>query len=286
MFNSIFSTHRDRLGSMRGFLKSLSIAAKYVDKNSFEVIISDLGNDVKIDGLINSYKSQGILNIKHLKNPCPGLFWKSKALNHAVLNAEGTYVTMIDIDAVVPPFFLKGIEDFYQKKAPRPNVKLAHRVRFLDSKHSKHISKRDFGEEYIKQELIGRWRTYRLAWERYTIREHRVRKLQRHQLKWMEGEALGNSHSTMLREDYMAIGGYDERFVGWSCEDMDFNRRAYMYLGGGYMRQEPIYTVFSLWHTRNSWMSSKNTRKNERLYETNKKNNIVKIPIKKDWGKF
>ena len=102
----------------------------------------------------------------------------------------------------------------------------------------------------------------------------------------MSNQALGCSHFTMRKKDYLAVGGYDESFIGWACEDMDFNRRAFAYLKKGTLRPEPQFIVFSVSHQRNAWMNQRTTRRNERLYASNKKKGIVQIPITKNWGQF
>ena len=191
---------------------------------------------------------------------------------------------MIDIDAVVPPMFLKHIEDFYKDPAHR-RVKLCHRVRFLDAAHSKHLTKRDFDKQYL-QSLLGKHKKFRLAFERYTKDEVKCRGLKQHEKKWMERHAMGNSHYTMRREDIIAIGGYDERFIGWACEDLDFNRRAFMYLGGGHLDPNPNYVVHSVHHNRTGWMNRKHTTRNEKLCEKNRKENVIKLPITDSWGVF
>jgi len=281
-FNSIISTHRGRRGSVYAFLRSIYISSSRIDKDSFEIIIADLDTDTNVDRIIEKYKSK--LNIKHLKIPYTGLFWKSKALNHCASHSEGKYITMLDIDAVVTPLFLSEVEKFY-KDPNNEKVKMAYRVRFLDPQASKSVTKRKFDEGVING-FICRQNKFRKAFERYTKDEIKLRKMNNNQKGWMENQALGNSHYTMRKEDFMAIGGYDERFVGWACEDLDFNRRAFMYLKHGHLSPAPVMTVYSVHHQRTGWMSRKGTMRNERLYAKNRKEDVIQIPIGDTWGKF
>lgn len=283
VFNSIISAHRDRLGSLRGYLCALSIALKYVDRDSFEIVITDLGKSEKVNVTIKEY--QKYMNIKHLLPDYNGTFWKSKALNHCALNSDGKYITMIDIDAIVPPYFLKNIEKFYSESILH-NVKLAHRVKFLDRRFSKSVTKHKFDEEFMIKNLMTNDKKFRLAFERYTVDELKLRGLKPHQKQWHSTQALGNSHYTMRKEDFIAVGGYDESFIGWGCEDLDFNRRAFSYLGRGYLRPEIPFVVYSVYHNRQAWMNPKTTRRNEKLYARNKKKNVIILPITKTWGAF
>jgi predicted glycosyltransferase involved in capsule biosynthesis len=281
-FNSIITTHKGRLGSVRSFLRALLLSSKKVDKNSFEIVIANLDTDVKVDNVIDGYKDK--LNIKHCKIAYDGLFWKSKALNHCALNTNGKYITMLDIDAIVSSSFLEYVESFY-KDPVHEKVKLAYRVRFLDPKASRIATKTEFNEIFLN-DLARQHKKFRQAFERYTKDEIRLRNMNNTQKKWLENHALGNSHYTMRKEDFMAIGGYDERFVGWACEDLDFNRRAFIYLGGGHLVETVAMTIFSVHHERTSWMNGKNTKKNEHLYKENKDNKVVQLSINENWGKF
>ncbi|MCD6435232.1 MAG: glycosyltransferase, partial [Clostridiales bacterium] len=262
LFNSIITTYRDRPKSLQIFLDSLKLAAKKVKKESFEIIITELGNS-KASKIISRYSSD--LNIKHLKIDYKSIFWKTKALNHCVLNSSGNFITMIDVDALVTQDFLKGIVEFYSNPA-KYKTKLAHRVRFLGSKETSQAFTAGVTDSLING-FIKRHKTLRFARERYTEKEMMVSRpdqLRRNdRQKLINTKALGNSHFTMRKEDYMAIGGYDERFIGWACEDLDFNLRAYKYLGGGQIREDLKYLIFSCHHSRNKdWFVHNKRREN------------------------
>jgi len=281
-FNSVITSHRGRLGSVRAFLRSLFLSSRSIDINSFEIIIADLDKNDEVDKAIGSYKDK--LNITHCKIKYDGLFWKSKALNHCASLTQGKYITMLDIDAIVTPLFLQEVEKYY-KDPINEKSKMAYRVRFLDEKNSRVVSRGDFSEGVINN-FIVKHKKFRQAFERYTKDEVKIRNMEGHQVKWMTDQALGNSHYTMRKEDFMAIGGYDEKFIGWACEDLDFNRRAFDYLESGYLNPTPFMTVFSMHHNRTGWMNRNTTKKNEKLYANNKANNIISIPISDSWGKF
>ena len=287
IFNSIIAAYRNRHQNLKVFLESLKIASQYVDKDSFEIVITELAVDPKSKSLIDSYSKY--MNIKHFQINYTGIFWKSKALNHSALKATGTYLTMIDIDALVPPQFLIGISEFFSSP-DKERTKLCHRVRFLDPKLTKEIFVGGIKEGRINK-LIKNHRKFRFARERYTMKEMVI--MRQSQLnrpdrqKMVTTKALGNSHFTMKKETYMAVGGYDETFVGWACEDLDFNLRVYKFLRGGRLREDPKYIVFSLHHERKKdWFIPAQRRTNERIYENNKKQNIIKLPISESWGKF
>lgn len=285
MFNSIVSTHRDRLGSLRAFLQGLFIASSYA-KEDFEIVITDLHPNSNSKDIINEYRSK--LPIKHIHHASyRGTFWKTKCINNAVLNSSGYYITHLDIDAVVPPHFFDGIEDFYSS-TPSDNAKLAHRVRFLNQKLSNEACAGNYDENYINN-IIRYFSKYtKIAKERYTL-NNSVNTKENVPDDWKNGKALGCSHFTMRKEDFIAIGGMDERMIGWGSEDTDFNWRAFRFLNGGYIRTEPKYSVYDVIHPKN-WADSAwhagHHKNNSVIYDEHRAKNVIKIDMSEDWGKI
>lgn len=245
MFNSIITTHRNRIGSLRAFLRSIFIASKYSNEK-FEIVISDLQKDFESKKIIEEYSDR--LLIKHLHHPdYNGVFWKTKCINHAVLNSLGYYITHLDVDAVVTPMFLNFIEEFYEK-IDNKRAKLAHRVRFLNKQMSDEASKGLFDENFLNR-IIQNYRASKLAKERYTLNTV-VNTKENVPLEWSNGMALGNSHFTMNKEDFVSMGGMDEDMIGWGSEDTDFNWRSFRFLKGGYINTSPQYNVYDITHPK------------------------------------
>jgi predicted glycosyltransferase involved in capsule biosynthesis len=187
---------------------------------------------------------------------------------------------MIDIDSIVPPLFLKSIEDFYAKPE-NANIKLAHRVRFIDEKTNQSV-KNGFDEEFIKRKIIANAGYYKLAKERFTVEERDAIGEEDYQKN-----ALGNSHFTAKKEFWFAIGGCDERFKGRTCEDLDFNLRLFKYMNNGCLRKNPELSIYHVLHMHEKdWSTQEYSDKNRKLYAENKEKNIINVPMNEDWGYF
>lgn len=287
--NSIIVAHRNRKKCLQVFLKTLLLSAKKVDNSSFEIVITDLNSKDGTEEVVKKYTN---LPIKFLRVKYDGPFWKTKALNHCVKYSTGDLITMVDVDSVFMPNFLSSIEYFFQNEVNKHN-KLAHRVRFLTPNISKVlISQTDkIDDNFLKTRIIRRRSDYPIARERYTSQERLITNIDRSRRrinqKWFSQQALGNSHYTMSREDFMAIGGYDENFVGHGLEDLDFNLRAFRHLKRGTIRYLDKYTIFHLSHNHEKdWRNDKLRARNRAFYRANKAKNISSINMKSDWGKF
>jgi len=280
-FNSIVTCHRSRRLALRAFLKAFSLAAPYVGKDTFEIVITDM--DESSDSLISRYSD--ILNINLCKVKYDGPFCRAKALNHAVLNAQGKYVTPIDIDAIVTKHFLPHISDFYSQIETKES-KLCHRIRSLDVSTSCHFWFSNFDEKAVDL-LVESHDKFPINRERYTEKEV-VYTGGDIKESWMDGAALGTSQFTMLRDIFMLLGGYDENFIGRGCQDLDFNLRAFRFMGGGYLGPDPKFSLYHLANSNNpkDYATNEIMKNNYDRYISNKQNNVISIPISSTWGIF
>jgi predicted glycosyltransferase involved in capsule biosynthesis len=282
IFNSIIVCHKNRRWSLRAFLQSFYLASKYINRDTYEVVITDMDGDIN-NKLINKYKKY--FNIKHLKVRYNGIFWGSKALNHSVLNSEGKYITHIDIDSIITKYFLPGIVKFYSEKRNK-NIKLAHRIFSLCESEKNVVIFGSYNEDFING-LINNVDNHVRLEERYT--ELGIRKFNNEKIEkdWLDNKAIGNSHYTMLKSVFLELGGYDERFKGWGYEDTDFNIRAYKILNGGRIRVEPKNVLFNIpnFYSKKN-MSVSIVSRNRGIYKENKKNNVIKIKKDVNWGEF
>jgi predicted glycosyltransferase involved in capsule biosynthesis len=286
--NSIIVAHRNRPNCLKTFLRSMELAALQVSPDSYEVVISDLGSKRRSLAVMECFSDS--LNLKVIKNQYKGSFWKTKSLNNAASHTKGKYITMLDVDSVVNCNFLENIRQFYSIDNNK-GVKLAHRVRFLTPAISKVLLKswRKFDCDFLRKHIVKRASLFNLARERYSSQEIRYVKLPKEKrAKMQASQALGNSHFTMLKDDYMALGGNDERFIGHGLEDLDFNLRAWRLLKCGRLFPDHNRTVYHVAYAvkGTDWIGEKFKINNRRLYRKNKAKHIIKVPMSKNWGKF
>lgn len=291
MYNSVIIAYRRRPECLRLFLRAFELAASNVKKDDVEVVITELCNDDdRTQGIINEFKDK--IHIKYFPIQYNGNFWKSKALNHSARFAEGDVITMVDVDALVPPVFFVGIEKFFAEY--KGKSRLGHRVRFLTESASGWFrSNPAFSMADFNKICVAQSNKHKLAKERYSISN-----LQKHELHpnairglphdFRTTQILGNSHFSMQKDHYMKLGGFDERFIGYGCEDLDFNVRALRLIGQSRMKLEPSYTVYHLWHKyeKRLWKDKGLTDLNRRQYKRNRKNRTCELYKSAQWGIF
>jgi len=275
---SFISTHRNRFECLDIFLHSFELANIAFP---YEIVITDLGSDKQIFEVISKYKS---LPIVFESVPYFGTFWKTKALNFCVKKSKYNIITMLDIDSIVTESFCRNIYDFVSNNTSF--FKLAHRVRFLDnySNTAKDLVKKN---EKIRLNIFFAQNNlkFRLAIERYT--ENEVVLYGQNIPVGFLNRALGNSHQTIRKEDFMAIGGLSEAFIGHGLEDLDFNLRLFRYLKKGTMQPILENTIFHIAHSYESdWNSERFKVNNREVYRSNKSKRVVAVKMEKDWGIF
>lgn len=286
-FNSIVTCHRNRSLALRIFLQSFGIASAYVDKNSFEIIVVDLGKD-DMSPMISTIKQRYGIHIKHIRIPYEGVFWRAKALNCGVLHSEGQYVTLFDCDSFVSSGFLQGVESFFKDYS---RTKLCYRLYCLPLDVTKRIYVLGLSEESLKS-FIEKRNDFSIFLERYTSNEVCISHPRDVKKEW-NGLVMGTSHMTIAKDVFMEIGGFDESFIGWGAEDMDLNRRLFSFLGSGYMETDPNCTVFNMANLYESSIEKKEKDeyfsylgRNWNQYLKNKQDGVVKLKLGLDWGKF
>lgn len=214
--HSLILAYRDRPAHLATFLECL----RHVEPSRFgwELVLVDLG--------AKKAEVHPELPIQHHHFPTDGAFPKSKALNFAVKAAKGFIVTILDVDMLLQPNFLKAVQDWWSNE-PRPSQRGCFDVRRLDQHSTKCAL--DFGWNHIKAAILD--------------------KPERHASKWtvtFQRQQTGNSQITMLRDDYLDAGGMNERFVGYGLEDVEFNLRCTRLWGETAI--VPGTTMFHLWH--------------------------------------
>ena len=243
-----------------------------------EIIIVDLSSDIKLS---NKYKD---LNLSFDNINYKGTFWKTKALNRGVSLSSYDNIMILDSDSLINDKFFDFV--FNYLNTVNRSYKLCHRVVYLDKINDiicDHVDKNN--KEEFNKVLKSSYGSLRVARERFTENENVYSFKKDNDITC--NKSLGNSHFTMLKSDFIKIGGYDERFIGHGYEDLDFNLRAFRFLKKGYLCTDFCNLVFHQNHDyESSWLMEKTQRENKEIYRYNSINNISVIEKNKDWGKF
>jgi predicted glycosyltransferase involved in capsule biosynthesis len=277
--NSIIVAYRNRPMYLKAFLHAISLTIGNL-KDEVEIVISDLGSGTEETSIIKQYSKY--LNIDYKNFYYDGVFCKSRALNNCVLRSSGELITLLDIDCLVSTNFFRKIKNYFSIKDNRA-TRLSHRVYKVNDKLTKLFVGRTFKYNELKQ-MFNNYKNFTIAKERKFINGVMCECNSKIEEK---GKAiLGCSHFTMLKDNYMSLGGYDERYIGYGCEDLDFNLRFIRKYKVAVLNNKFLSSLYHMSHPRFSGWNSQLCRENVDLLEYCKKNNIVDLPITSSWGQF
>lgn len=272
MYNSFLIAYRNRKENLRYCLDSLILSSEVCDFKDFDVNIVnlDIKNDLK--NILNKYKKLNI-NYKFIYDGDKH-FAKSKALNKAFSLSNSKFITILDIDCVVSPYYFNGLLSFYKNHGEKS--KLCYRVRMLNEDQSCYI-KNNFGKDIFDKEIIKKCGKYDKADELFT---KKMTEFKSPGKDMIQGQCLGCGIFTINSNLFKKIGGFDERFIGHGYEDTDFNYRLFTYMRyrDSHLLTDPKYNVFHLFHKKTfsrEYLSRQ--QHNKRLFLSNKINNIIKV---------
>jgi glycosyltransferase involved in cell wall biosynthesis len=212
-----------------------------------EIIIADDGSDRPTADLIERWKAQSRVPVRHLWHPHEG-FRKTIILNKAINTAQGDYVVFLDGDCVPNENFIADHELLAEKgywvQGRRCFVKI------------KYVEEFDPASTSVLQWLFtgrmsGGFKAVRLPSP--VIR------------RGTEQRGLIGCNMAVWRADLVAINGFDEAYIGWGGEDSDIGSRLY-HLG---RPRKFVYGRAIVYHLNHSPLSRDKFQSNTaRLEET------------------
>lgn len=208
-----------------------------------EVIIADDGSKDETATLINEFRKNFPFPLIHCWQPDEG-FRAAMCRNKAVAKATGDYIIFIDGDCVPLPDFVAR----HAKLAQKGWFVAGNRVLLTES----------FTSNIIKSgKTIEKWNA--LQWARAYFKRQTNRLMPMlylplgllrtvRALRWQGAKTCNLG---IWKQDYLAVNGLDENFVGWGFEDSDLIIRLQRY---GIKRKLGKYAteVFHLWHRENN----------------------------------
>mgnify|MGYP003623406783 CR=1 FL=1 len=178
----------------------------------FEVIIADDGSTQETYELISHFRKISPVPIIHIWQPDNG-FRLGRIRNIAVAAANSDYIIQIDGDIIMEPHFIKD-HLFHQKtntllQGSRVMI-TKQKTQKLINHHNIHLSFFSNGlrrkENAIRSRLLSTYLSTRYR-NRYPIYYAR------------------GCNMSFYREDFIAVNGYNNEFVGWGHEDSELTLR-------------------------------------------------------------
>jgi glycosyltransferase involved in cell wall biosynthesis len=230
----------------------LAALAQQDDKN-FEVVVADDGSTVEHQRVIEQMAQRLSLPVTHVWHPDVG-FTASKTRNRGVSVARGRYVILLDGDCVPEHDFIRQHRTLREQgcyvNGSRVMLSPALTLRAIQN------------QEPVSGRTAAFWLTQRMAGHASKLtgllRLPSWGRRRQAQFIW---RGIRSCNMGVWREDFVAINGFDESFVGWGHEDADFALRLHNHgirRKNGYCSTE----VFHLWHPESTRMQEQaNARK-------------------------
>ena len=118
--------------------------------------------------------------------------------------------------------------------------KISFRTRMIDAMNGRLARERGF--DWMEKEITAK----KEKWPNCFVEHY-------------ERRPVGNSQWCMLRENFLWLGGMDERFSGWGFEDHEFNLRAFEHFGQTIMHATS--ELLHLGHSREAdWANTATSR--------------------------
>ncbi len=189
----------------------LSFSLQQHVEGKFEVIVSDDGSLDESQSIVLKFARTARFPLKWISHPHDG-YRVSLCRNDGVRASSGQYLLFTDSDCIFPPNHLQK-----QLIARRPGIVRAGDCYRLEEEATARID-----ERAIKSGAYRKWvsRDERRRLFGKTFKEQYYRFIRHPKKPKLTGYNIGIS-----REDFEAVNGFDESFVGWGCEDDDIAYR-------------------------------------------------------------
>ena len=248
---SIIVSTYNRPEALRAVLSAL---ADQTDR-AFEVIVADDGSGPETAALVRDWGKAATVPVRHAWQEDDG-FRAARGRNNATRMAKGDYLVFLDGDCVPRPHFLAA----HRRLAERGWFVRGTRASLAGS-----LTRRVESEGLAAhRRSLARWlmstakRDIKdvsplLAWP-----SERFRKRTPHRWRGVQTCNLG-----VWAEDYLAVDGLDESYVGWGMEDADLAVRL---IRSERFRKEGKFAtaVLHLWHPPNDRAA---LAENQRLFD-------------------
>ncbi len=204
-------------------------------KLPLEIVIADDGSGLGTRKLIDSYRNQFSIPVKHIWHEDEG-FRKTIIMNQAVHQIDGDYIIQIDGDMILHPRF---IEDHLQQAQPGFFIKGSRGM------VSKEKSDEILRTKCIRVSPFDKGLKSKINGTRFTLAS-----------RLFYGDPkktsdLRGCNFAVWKRDFVAVNGYNNSLIGWGHEDIELAARL---VNSGIKRKQLKMTAvcYHLYHPLNS----------------------------------
>ena len=195
--------------ALRLCLKSVRYQKQLPD----EIIIADDGSDERTKFVIEAFRKNIIVPVKHVWHEDKG-FRLAVIRNKAIAAAECEYIVQADGDMILHPYFIEDHVNFAEKNS----FVRASRI-YLDEKLSnKMLSQQNIAVNFLDKGVSNSTSAIRIpvAWPFFETT---------YKNKGHERYVIHGSNMAFWKKDAILVNGYNELFHGWGPEDSEFVAR-------------------------------------------------------------
>lgn len=211
-----------------------------------EVLIADDGSGEDTQRIVKKFRKQHHLPIKHFWQEDRG-FRKSIIVNKAMKFATSSYIIQIDGDIVLHPRF---VEDHV--KAARKNWFVQGCRTILDNNKTREI----LAGERSRIHFLANGIRNRINAMRFPLLSPLIR------TNPLSSKNIKACNLAFWKDDYIAVNGYDNLFLGWGWEDEEFAARL-IHAG---IRKKRLKLAAVCYHLNHALSSRSNIEMNQAIY--------------------
>ena len=238
--------------------KALNLVLKSVENQTVlphEILIADDGSTTETKQLIEAFKENKRLHIKHFWQEDKG-FRKSSILNQAVAGSESDYIIQVDGDCILHKNF---VEDHL--KASQKGVYLyGARVNILPHAVATVLEKEIISFNYFSKEIKNKSRSLHLPSLSNLYKIHRN-----------YSDKFRGCNVSFWKKDFIEINGYNEDYEGWGREDSDLVIR----MGNKGVRTKRLRYAGIVYHIHHKINSRDNFERNDAIQNQTITNKVV-----------
>ena len=250
---SLIVTLYNRLEYARNMILALQQQTKQID----ELIFADDGSSEDVYEYIKDLLQECKFKIKYVYQQDIG-FRLAASRNNGARAAENEYLIFLDQDVIFDKDFIKKIYESRKKK------RMVFSEALGSSDEEKQRIQKIINEKYDYKKI------YKIISEEKKIEQDGIVKKEKlynvlYKLKLRtRGAKIVGLIFSLYKEDYVAINGFDENYIGWGHEDDDFGNRFFKYGGETYsfkFERYPIHMYHKSASTKDGSVNVENKRK-------------------------